>query len=184
MSYYLLDSDHLSLLRRGHPEVVARVGERSPAEIAISIISIEEQFCGWFTQVRKARNQRVDDAERTIRVTELKRTYFGGANLDGQFNSGDLVIVFVTGKYESGASAEWQDGDWNGDGQFNSRDFVVAFTEAGYEKGPRAASPVPEPSSVILLGVWVLGFSRRSVRRPIRSLISPSQAPPRRPTVA
>jgi hypothetical protein len=70
-------------------------------------------------------DQLANDADRTLWVSELKQTYFGDANLDGQFNSGDLVAVFVTGKYESGASTDWQDGDWNGDGQFNSRDFVV-----------------------------------------------------------
>jgi hypothetical protein len=99
-------------------------------------------------------DQRVDDADRTIWVTELKRTYFGDANLDGQFNSGDLVAVFTVGKYELAVSAEWQDGDWNGDGQFNSRDFVVAFTEGGYEQGPRPAfNIVPETSTGALLGV-------------------------------
>jgi hypothetical protein len=157
LSYYVLDTDHLSLLRRGHAEAVARVGERSPAEIAISIISIEEQFRGWFTQIRKARDQRVDDADRTIWVTELTRTYFGDANLDGQFNSADLVTVFVTGKYESGGSADWRDGDWNGDGQFNSLDYVVAFTDGGYEIGPRpAVSVVPEPVTCeLVVASWV-----------------------------
>jgi hypothetical protein len=104
-------------------------------------------------------DQRVDDADRTIWVHELKRTYFGDANLDGMFSSGDLVTVFVTGKYESGASAEWQDGDWNGDGQFNSRDFVVAFTEGGYETGRRPAfRAAPEPSAYALLVLGMVGL--------------------------
>jgi hypothetical protein len=102
-------------------------------------------------------DQRVDDADRAVWVKELKRTYFGDANLDGQFNSGDLVAVFIIGKYESGMSAEWQDGDWNGDGQFNSRDFVVAFTDGGYEIGPRpAAGVVPEPVTCeLLVASWI-----------------------------
>ena len=65
MSLYVLDTDHLTLLRRGNAEVVARVAATPPAEIAITIISIEEQFRGWFTQVRKAR-----DAARLARAYE------------------------------------------------------------------------------------------------------------------
>jgi tRNA(fMet)-specific endonuclease VapC len=56
MSFYVLDTDHLTLLRRGHNEVVARVAATAQTDIAITIISIEEQFRGWFTQVRKARD--------------------------------------------------------------------------------------------------------------------------------
>lgn len=56
MSLYVLDTDHLTLLRRGHAEVASRVAATPQADIAITIISIEEQFRGWFTQVRKARD--------------------------------------------------------------------------------------------------------------------------------
>ena len=63
MSLYVLDTDHLTLLRKGHAEVVARVAATPPTDIAITVISIEEQFRGWFTQVRKAR-----DAARLTRV--------------------------------------------------------------------------------------------------------------------
>jgi tRNA(fMet)-specific endonuclease VapC len=56
MSLYVLDTDHLTLLRKGHAEVVARVAATPQTDIAITIISIEEQFRGWFTQVRKARD--------------------------------------------------------------------------------------------------------------------------------
>lgn len=56
MSLYVIDTDHLTLLRRGHTEVVARVAAIRPTDIVITIISVEEQFRGWFTQVRKARD--------------------------------------------------------------------------------------------------------------------------------
>jgi tRNA(fMet)-specific endonuclease VapC len=65
MRLYVLDTDHLTLLRRGQAEVVARVAATPPTEIAIAVISIEEQFRGWFTQVRKAR-----DATRLARAYE------------------------------------------------------------------------------------------------------------------
>jgi tRNA(fMet)-specific endonuclease VapC len=56
MSLYVLDTDHLTLLRKGHAEVVARVAATPATDLAITILSIEEQFRGWFTQVRRARN--------------------------------------------------------------------------------------------------------------------------------
>lgn len=56
MTRYVLDTDHLTLLRKGHAEVVARVAATPETHIAITILSIEEQFRGWFTQVRRARD--------------------------------------------------------------------------------------------------------------------------------
>ena len=106
-----------------------------------------------------------DQADRTTWVSELKNTYFGDSNLDGEFNSSDLVTIFSVGKFETGVAAGWGDGDWNGDGEFNSSDFVTAFGDGGFENGPRAAtSAVPEPSTVSLLalaGLTPVGNFRR-----------------------
>jgi tRNA(fMet)-specific endonuclease VapC len=56
MSLYILDTDHLSLYRYGHPEVSAHV-EATPADqLAVTIITIEEQLRAWYTQVRRARD--------------------------------------------------------------------------------------------------------------------------------
>lgn len=56
MSLYILDTDHLSLYRYGHPEVSAHV-EATPADqLAVTIITIEEQLQAWYTQVRRARD--------------------------------------------------------------------------------------------------------------------------------
>ncbi|MCP4189028.1 MAG: hypothetical protein GY768_00205 [Planctomycetaceae bacterium] len=62
-------------------------------------------------------------------------TAFGDANLDGVFNSGDLVVVFQAGEYEDGIilNSTWSEGDWNCDSEFDSQDFVVAFAAGGYE---------------------------------------------------
>jgi hypothetical protein len=53
----------------------------------------------------------------------------GDANLDGRFDSRDMISVLQTGEYEDGLSnnSAWSEGDWNGDGQFTTRDFVYAF---------------------------------------------------------
>ena len=57
MSLYVLDTDHLSLYRYGHLEVSAHI-EATPADqLAVTIITIEEQLRAWYTQVRRARGR-------------------------------------------------------------------------------------------------------------------------------
>jgi tRNA(fMet)-specific endonuclease VapC len=52
----VLDTDHLSLYRYGHPEVSTHI-EATPADqLAVTIITIEEQLRAWYTQVRRARD--------------------------------------------------------------------------------------------------------------------------------
>ncbi|MCA9200695.1 MAG: PEP-CTERM sorting domain-containing protein, partial [Planctomycetales bacterium] len=106
----------------------------------------------------------VNGADVTVWIKDLKNSWIGDANLDGEFNSGDFVVVFGAGKFEQEVDAVWADGDWNGDGRFNSGDFVAAFTDGGYELGPRTGvSAVPEPSSSGLILVGIFGLL--SVRR-------------------
>ncbi len=75
----------------------------------------------------------------------------GDSLRDLEFNSSDLVGVFASGKYESGAMATWSEGDWDGSLLFDTSDMVYAFVGGGYELGPRtAAAGVPEPCSLLL----------------------------------
>ncbi len=46
MSLYILDTDHLSLLQRGHSGLKYRLEQTNPDEIAITIITVEEQMRG------------------------------------------------------------------------------------------------------------------------------------------
>lgn len=88
-----------------------------------------------------------------------RSTWFGDSNLDGEFNSGDLVAVFEAGQYEDDIdkNSTWATGDWDGDQEFTSSDMVVAFTDGGYELGPRpAVNAVPEPTSLVLLLVGLI----------------------------
>ena len=55
MSLYLLDTDILQLFQEGNADVVDRVRAVGPADLGISVITVEEQLSGWYTQVRKAR---------------------------------------------------------------------------------------------------------------------------------
>ena len=107
---------------------------------------------------------RVDVDDVNVWIQELARSWVGDANLDGEFNSSDLVTVLSSGAYEVNVAAVWSTGDFNGDGFANSSDLVAALSDGGYELGPRAATAaVPEPAGIALLG-WVagiMGFRRR-----------------------
>jgi hypothetical protein len=69
-------------------------------------------------------------------VIEVLNSAYGDANLDGRFNSGDLVSVFQVGEYEDGLSknSTWSEGDWNCDGDFTTADLVTVFQTGGYER--------------------------------------------------
>ena len=105
----------------------------------------------------------VDDVDRDHWVTDVARTYYGDADLDGQFDSGDFVQVFQRGEYEDAVSLNsgWDDGDWNGDQEFDSGDFVLAFQSGGYESGRRTqVTTVPEPSPIGWALIGLLGLIR------------------------
>ncbi len=55
MSLFVLDTDLLTLYYRGHPIVVRNVDAHSPTELAISILTVDEQLTGWYTLTRQAR---------------------------------------------------------------------------------------------------------------------------------
>ncbi len=113
-------------------------------------------------------DQLINRFDRDFWVAELKNTYYGDADFDGEFNSGDLVSVFATGEYEDEikGNSSWSSGDWDGSKDFDSSDFVIAFADGGYELGPRPdeAAVVPEPSGAMLIAGLLGGcifWSRR-----------------------
>ena len=95
----------------------------------------------------------VNKSDIKVWAHDLKQTWIGDANLDQQFDSSDLVTVFVAGLFEQDTDAKWNQGDWNGDLRFDSGDLVSAFADGGYDQGPRPAAAVPEPSAIVLIGV-------------------------------
>lgn len=107
-------------------------------------------------------DETIDLLDHDFWVTSIRETWFGDANLDGEFNSSDLVAVFQAGKFEQDVEASWSDGDWNGDLRFGSGDLVKAFQDGGFEKGPRAQiSSVPEPSTLFgAVVALIAGFFR------------------------
>ncbi|MFC1758877.1 hypothetical protein ACFL2H_08925 [Planctomycetota bacterium] len=97
----------------------------------------------------------VTNSDRSVWIEDIMQTYFGDANLDGEFDSTDLVDVFVADEYEDDVmgNSSWADGDWNGDRDFNTSDLVLSFRNRGYEQGPRTVGGaiVPEARCPMIL---------------------------------
>ena len=64
MSLSILDTDSLSLFRQGQESIVRRMSQSVPGELAITVITVEEQLSGWYTLLRRAKSD-----------TDLARTY-------------------------------------------------------------------------------------------------------------
>ena len=92
-------------------------------------------------------------------VDDLKNTWIGDANLDGEFNSGDMVQVFVGGKYETGEDAGWEEGDWNGDMKFRQQRYGGGVCGGWLRTGPASR-----------------GRRRRRARTIVAGLIGPGRA--------
>lgn len=84
-------------------------------------------------------DSRVDEADRDRLIREILHTDYGDTNLDGRFDSADLVPVFQAGEYEDAVddNSTWADGDWDGDGDFTTSDLVLAFQTGRYEAQPQ-----------------------------------------------
>lgn len=54
MSLWILDTDHVSLFQQRHPVVTQQINAVNPEDIAITIITVEEQLRGKFNIIRKA----------------------------------------------------------------------------------------------------------------------------------
>ena len=75
----------------------------------------------------------------------------GDANLDFRFDEADIDHVLTGGKYMTGLSALWGEGDWNGapggsqgnppagDNRFNQLDIIAALNTGLYLTGPYGA---------------------------------------------
>ena len=94
----------------------------------------------------------VDGGDRVRWIFDLFGTTYGDSNLDGVFNSSDLIVVFQPAEYEDDIpnNSTWTTGDWNGDGDFSSSDIILAFQSGSYAENAVVATmtPVPEPEYV------------------------------------
>jgi tRNA(fMet)-specific endonuclease VapC len=55
MSLHVLDTDMLTLVEEGHPVVSRRFLQQRPEDVAITVLTVEEQLSGWYTALRKAK---------------------------------------------------------------------------------------------------------------------------------
>ena len=76
MSLWDLDTDMLTLWLRDQETVAARVAVTPPQQLAMTIVTIEEVLRGWYTQVRRAR-----DDQQLARAYDKNcdRTVFGAS---------------------------------------------------------------------------------------------------------
>ena len=77
-------------------------------------------------------------ADLTYLIESVLGTKLGDTNLDGRFESIDLVELFLVGEYEDDVdrNSTWADGDRNCDGEFTSEDIVAVFRAGGYVPTP------------------------------------------------
>lgn len=79
MTLWILDTDCVSLFQQGHPNVTRRINAVNPEEIAVTIITAEEQLRGRFHVIRQA-----DSSEKLVSAyARLRSTldYFNSINL-------------------------------------------------------------------------------------------------------
>ena len=78
----------------------------------------------------------INERDLNFMIEQVLGTTLGDANLDGVFNSSDLVRVFEFGQFEDGIedNSGWEQGDWNCDGDFTSRDLVAVFIVGGFQE--------------------------------------------------
>lgn len=79
MSLWVLDTDHVSLLQRGNPLVSQRLKTLNSAEIAVTIVTVEEQFGGRLHVIRQGSSR----DEILLAYARLMATlnYFGTVNV-------------------------------------------------------------------------------------------------------
>jgi hypothetical protein len=67
-------------------------------------------------------------------IHDILDTTPGDTNLDGIFNSSDLVAAAAGGEFEDGVvrNSKWATGDWNCDLEFSTSDLVAALRAGAY----------------------------------------------------
>lgn len=55
MTLYVLDTDILTLLQQNHPRVNQQWASHIQDDVCVTILSVEEQLSGWYTELRRAK---------------------------------------------------------------------------------------------------------------------------------
>ena len=87
----------------------------------------------------------------------------GDANGDGKVDINDLTVV-LTNYGQSTGMGSWAKGDFNTDGKVDINDLTIVLTNYGTTAGA-GIKTVPEPASLVLLGLGALGLLAFALRR-------------------
>ncbi|WP_218596688.1 type II toxin-antitoxin system VapC family toxin [Chroogloeocystis siderophila] len=71
MTLWILDTDHVSLLQRGHPVVVQKVATVNPDEIAVTIVTMVEQMYERLEVIKRAKTKET----MILAYTQLRQTF-------------------------------------------------------------------------------------------------------------
>jgi tRNA(fMet)-specific endonuclease VapC len=55
VSLYVIDTDMFSLYQHGHAELTAKLDAHPAQDLAITVITVEEELSGWYSLLRKVR---------------------------------------------------------------------------------------------------------------------------------
>ncbi len=120
------------------------------------------------------RDQLTNQEDLYFLITDVLQTGPGDANLDGRFDSQDLVMTFQSGEYEDDriGNSTWAEGDWNCDGEFESGDLVAAFRDGTY-----SAAAVPGRNGSLTIAAIDQSFQPQQRSTEKRSRIGRRQQP-------
>ena len=143
MIAHLLDTDMLTLFQHGHPKVTALV-VAPPDSLAITVISVEEQFLGWYTRGRQARrdDEIASAYAGTIELNPSDR--FEAADADAVTTTADLAVIVDDGITAATAGAG----------------VVHAYTITVTNAGPSDAH------NVSVADTWPAGFAQGTITNP------------------
>ncbi len=131
------------------------------------------------------RDEQVNDADVEFLVHDILDTTIGDANLDGNFDTADFVLVLMAGEYEDGIpnNSGWAEGDWNCDQEFDTGDLVAALQTGAYESNvPRAvAAPTIDRG---LIGAAVESSSLEGTQADVDDRLTGLSTPPQADSVA
>ena len=110
----------------------------------------DAEFMPWqFEMFDLNRDEAIDPEDQRFWVEDLKQTWFGDADLDGQVDFADYLTLSANFA-ESGG---WAQGDFDGDGEVQFSDFLILSANFGKTQSDVAALPEPSAFAALFFGI-------------------------------